>query len=240
MKNLKCPILIVFMIVCLVSPIIADSMPFTDYGSGTTIQLAVGGGIWQFNWGHGPWTWFDNDDSSILDSTVTSIFDVHATAAADISAELVATMPVEGTLTLTAHDENDQDTITGSMVLSGSGINVIDINAARVFVNEETGMFMAPFKPLDPKLTLNLDEVTGVFADIEQVGEWDMYWEGWYVAPLSEGMDLQDNIFAVLGGQVPLVGGVGEVVLRGQYIPEPATLSLLALGSIAFLRRRRS
>ena len=224
---------------CLFISIPSMAAIFTDYGSGTTVELAVGGGIWQVNWGQGPWTWFDPVGTSILDSTVTSIFDVHAIAPADITPELVATMFVEGTLTLTAHDPGDPDIVTGTMVLSGSGKNVIEMNAANVFSDEETGVFMAPFKPLEPKLTMNLQETTGIYEDIEQVGDWDFYWAGWYVAPLIEGMALQDNIFAVLGGQAPLVGGVAEFTLTGDSVPEPATLMLLSLGSVMFLRKRR-
>lgn len=229
---------IIMCFVCISIPSMA-AITFTDYGSGSTIELAAGSGIWQINWGQGPWTWFEPAGTSILDSTVSSIFDVHTTAPAEISPELLATLYVDGILTLSAHDPGDAGVVTGTMVLSGSGKNVVDINAANVFVDEETGMFMAPFKPLEPKLTLNLQEVTGVFEDIEQVGEWEFYWAGWYAAPLIEGMALQDNIIVALGGQVPLVGGVAEFTLTGEYVPEPATVMLLSLGSVMFLRKRR-
>jgi hypothetical protein len=35
-------------------------------------------------------------------------------------------------------------------------------------------------------------------------------------------------------------GGLVEFTLRGTYVPEPVTLSLLALGALTFLRRRRA
>lgn len=218
---------------------IGYGLTFTDYGSGTTVELTSGAGVWQVNWGQGPWTWFDPIGASILDSTVTGVFDVHTTAPADISADLVATLPIEGTLTLSSHDPGDPGTVTGTMVLSGSGQTVIDINASRVFVDEEGGMFMAPIKPLDSKSALTLQEATGIFADIEQIDDWDLYVAGWYAAPLIEGLALQDNIFAALGGQVPLIGGLAEFALTGEYIPEPATVTLLGLGGLALLRRRR-
>ncbi len=224
------------MLVVLLSCSAAWGVVFTDYGSGATIELAAGAGVWQINWGQGPWTWFDPVGGSILDSSVTSIFDVHATAPADISPDLLATLPVAGTLTLTAYEG---DTAVGTMVLSGTGQNVIDINASRIEGDPATGIFLAPFRPLDPKLTMLLDEKTGIFEDIEQIGEWDFYWSGYYAGPLVEGLSLQDNIFAALGGQVPVIGGVAEFTLTGQYIPEPATISLLAFGAVALLRKRR-
>ena len=193
---------------------------FTDYGSGTTIELAVGKGIWQLNWGQGPWIWSDSNGQSLLDPNVSGLLDLHATAPADVSADLIATLPIAGTLTLSAHDEIYKDVIIGTMVLSGTGINAIDINASRVLVDEGSGMAFAPFHPPDPKLTLTLDEATGVFAYIDQVGDWELSLAGSYAAPLVKGLELQDNILAALGGQVPIIGGIGEFALTGRYIPD--------------------
>ena len=77
---------------------------FADYGSGTTIEISVGKGIWQLNFGQGPWTWSDDTSEPLLDSNVSGILDLHATAPADVSADLLATLPIAGKLTLTAHD----------------------------------------------------------------------------------------------------------------------------------------
>ncbi|MCH8120489.1 MAG: hypothetical protein IIC00_12265 [Planctomycetes bacterium] len=197
-----------------------NPVPFTDYGSGTTIELTVGKGIWQLNWGQGPWTWSDSTDQPLLDPNVSGILDLRTTAPADVSAELIATLPIAGTLTLSAHDETYKDVIIGTMVLSGTGINVIDINASRVIVDEGSGMFLAPFHPPAPKLTLTLDEATGVFAYIDQIGDWELSLAGSYAVPLVKGLELQDNIFAALGGNVPLIGGIGAFALTGQYIPD--------------------
>lgn len=197
-----------------------EPIPFSDHGSGTTIELAVGKGIWQLNWGQGPWTWSEVTGSCLLDSNVSGILDIHTTAPADVSADLVATLPIAGTLTLSAHDEDYKDVTTGTMVLSGTGINVIDINASRVIMDEGSGMCFAPFHPPAPKLTLTLEQATGVFEYIEQTGDWELNIAGSYAAPLIGGLGLQDNILAVLGGQVPIIGGIGTFALNGQYIPD--------------------
>lgn len=198
----------------------AAPVPFTDYGSGTTIELFAGGAIWQLNWGQGPWTWSDSNDLPLLDPNVSAVLDLRTTAPADVSADLIATLPIAGTLTLSAHDEKYKDVTVGTMILSGAGINVIDINASRVIVDEGSGMFLAPFHPPEPKVTLTLDEATGVFAYIDQVGDWELSLAGSYVIPLIEGLELQDNIFTALGGNVPLIGGIGTFALTGQYIPD--------------------
>jgi len=193
---------------------------FADYGSGTTTQLFAGGAVWKLNWGQGPWTWSDSTDQPLLDSNVSAVLDLLTTAAADVSADLVATLPIAGTLTLSAHDEHFPDVTTGTMVLSGAGINVIDINASRVIVDEGAGMFLAPFHPPEPKVTLTLDEATGVFGHINQVGVWELSLAGSYAIPLIEGLELQDNIFTALGGNVALIGGIGQFALTGFYAPD--------------------
>lgn len=225
MEKVKC-VSIVVAVALIVGPLATttnsaeDPNSFTDYGSGTTIELAVGKGIWQLNWGQGPWTWSDSTSQHLLDPNVSGLLDIHATAPADVSADLIATLPIAGTLTLSAHDENYKDVIIGTMVLRGTGINAIDINASRVLVDEGSGMAFAPFHPPDPKLTLTLDEATGVFAYIDQVGDWELSLAGSYAAPLVKGLGLQDNILAALGGQVPIIGGIGEFALTGLYIPD--------------------
>ncbi|MBC8471148.1 MAG: hypothetical protein H8D56_16930 [Planctomycetes bacterium] len=197
------------------------SVSFADYGSGTTTQLFAGGAVWQLNWGQGPWTWSDStEDQPLLDTNVSAVLDLRTTAAADVSADLVATLPIGGTLILTANDEDYKDVSIGTMVLSGAGINVIDINASRVIVDEGSGMFLAPFHPPGPKVTLTLEEATGVFAYINQAGTWELSLAGSYAIPLIEGLELQDNIMTALGGNVALIGGIGEFALTGQYVPD--------------------
>ena len=199
---------------------------FTDYGSGITTELFAGGAIWQLNWGQGPWTWFDSAYQPLLNSNVSGVLDLRTTGAADVSADLVATLPLAGTLTLTAHDEDYKDVTTGTMTLSATGINVIDINASRVIVDEASGMFLAPFPPPEPKVTLTLDEATGVFAYIEQVGDWELNIAGSYAVPLIKGLTLQNNIFTALGGNVALIGGIGTFALSGQYTPDMSKMPM--------------
>ena len=202
--------------------ILADitPVPFADYGSGTTVELFAGGATWQLKWGQGPWTWSESTAPALLDSSVSGILDLRTTAAAAVSADLVATLPIAGTLTLSAHDKDYKDVTTGTMVLSGAGINVIDINASRVIVDEASGMFLAPFHPPAPKVTLTLEEATGVFEYIDQAGDWELSLAGSYAIPLIKGLGLQDNIFTALGGKVALIGGISTFALSGQYTPD--------------------
>ena len=216
---------------CAISGFILTEIPetsiaFADYASGTTIELAVGKGIWQLNWGQGPWTWSELTGLPLLDSNVSGILDMYTTAPANVSADLVATLPVACTLTLSAHDEDYKDVTIGTMVLSGSGINVIDINASRVIMDEGSGMCFAPFHPPGPKLSLTLEEATGAFVYISQTGDWELSLAGSYAAPLVEGLGLQDNILAALGGKVPVIGGIGTFALSGQYTPDMSKMPL--------------
>jgi hypothetical protein len=94
---------------------------------------------------------------------------------------------------------------------------VIEGNASRVLVDEGTGMFLAPFRPPGPELTLTLDEATGVFAYVKQAGDWRLELAGLYAAPLVDGLKLQSNILSALTGGIPLVGGMGTFALSGRY-----------------------
>jgi predicted ester cyclase len=197
---------------------------FTDFGSGSTTELFAGGATWQVNWGQGPWTWSESTGEPLLDSNVSAVMDLRTTGPADISADLMATLPIGGTVTITAHDAHFPEVVTGTMVLSGVGMNVIDINASRVIVDEGSGMFLAPFHPPGPQVMLTLEQATGVFGHITQVGPWELVLAGSYAVPLVPGAELQDNIFTALGGEVALIGGIGEFSLSGLYAVDAAKL----------------
>ncbi|MCL5280178.1 MAG: hypothetical protein M1376_09760 [Planctomycetes bacterium] len=196
----------------------AAPVPFADYGSGTTIELVSGKGTWQINWGQGPWTWSDVTTASpLLGSNVSGILAIQTTAPAKISADLVATLPIAGTLTLSAHDQNNGNGVIGTMVLNCVGVNIVDMNASRLIVDQGTGMALAPFRPPGPEAALTLKEATGVFAYVKQVGDWRLQLAGLYAAPLIPGVKLQDNLMQALGGKVALIGGLGDFALSGQY-----------------------
>lgn len=209
--------LVFFAVMVLATTVAAAPIPFADYGSGTTIELVSGKGTWQINWGQGPWTWCDDTASPLLGSNVSSILALQTTAPAKVSADLVATLPIAGTLTLSAHDQNNGNGVIGTMVLGGTGVNIVDLNASRVLVDQGTGMAFGPFRPPGPEVTLALKEATGVFAYVKQAGDWRLQLAGLYGMPLMKGVKLQDNIMQALGGKVALIGGVGNFVLSGQY-----------------------
>ena len=180
--------------------------------------MVSGKGTWQINWGQGPWTWSDNTTAlPLLGANVSSILALQTTAPAKVSADLVATLPIAGTLTLSAHDQNNGNGVIGTMVLSGTGVNIVDLNASRVLVDQGTGMALAPFHPPGPEVALTLKEATGVFAYVKQAGDWRLQLAGLYAMPLIKGVKLQDNIMQALGGKVALIGGLGDFALSGQY-----------------------
>lgn len=189
------------------------------YGSGTTTELVSGKGTWQINWGQGPWTWSDNEGEPLFGSNVSSVLALHTTAASTVSADLVATLPVQGDLTLTARDKNNGNVVIGTMSLSGTGVNIIDINASRVIVDEGSGIGMAPFHAPGPELAMTLNEATGVFAYIRQTGDWRLELAGLYALPLAQEGATQAHILAALGGKVPLIGGLATFALSGEYDP---------------------
>jgi hypothetical protein len=213
------PSLMLLVVVAIGICAIAEPIPFADYGSGTTISLVAGKGTWQMNWGQGPWTWSTDSGQPLLGTNVSGILDIHTTAAAQISADLVATLPIAGTLTVSAYDKVNKSVLIGKMVLSGTGVNVIDINASRALMDEGTGMLLTPFRAPGPEMTLTLDEANGVFAYVKQVGNWRLQLAGLYAGALMKGAKLQDNIMAALGGKATLVGGVAQFALTGQYEP---------------------
>jgi hypothetical protein len=193
-------------------------VPFADYGSGTTTELVSGKGTWQINWGQGPWTWSDNEGESLLGSNVSSVLALQATGAAAINADMVGTLPIQGKLTLNAYDKSNANVVIGTMLLSGTGVNIIDINASRVIVDEGSGIGMASFHAPGPELTMTLNEATGVFAYIRQTGDWRLELAGLYAMPLMEGGATQANILAAMTGKVPLIGGLGTFALSGSYV----------------------
>jgi hypothetical protein len=192
---------------------------FADYGSGTTTELVSGKGTWQINWGQGPWTWTDNTGATLFGSNVSSVLVLHTTAPAKVSADMVATLAVQGDLLLTARDKSNADVVIGTMSLSGTGVNIVDLNASRVIVDQGSGIGMAPFHAPGPELAMTLNEATGVFAYIRQTADWRLQLAGLYAMPLAGEGITQTHILAALGGKVPLIGGLGTFALSGQYDP---------------------
>jgi hypothetical protein len=190
---------------------------FADYGSGTTTELISGKGTWQINWGQGPWTWSDNAGEPLFGSNVSSVLALHTTAPAKVNADMVVTLPVQGDLILTACDKSNAKVVIGTMSLTGTGVNIIDLNAARVVVDQGSGIGMAPFSAPGPELAMTLNEATGVFAYLRQTGDWRLELAGLYAMPLAGEGITQMHILKALGGEVPLIGGLGTFALSGQY-----------------------
>jgi hypothetical protein len=150
---------------------------------------------------------------------VSSVLALQTTAPAKVSADMVATLPIEGVFTLSARDRANANVVIGTMTLSGTGFNIIDLNASNAVLDEGSGVGMVGFHPPGPELAMTLDEATGVFAYIRQSGDWRLELAGLYAMPLAKEGPLQSHIMAALGGKVPLIGGLGVFALSGQYEP---------------------
>jgi len=81
---------------------------------------------------------------------------------------------------------------------------------------------------------------TGIFEDVVPVGAWEWHVSGVITVTRIPTLDVQTNMLAALQNSALIQGAQEEVVLTGQFIPEPTTLVLLTLGSVMVVRRRRS
>ena len=62
-----------------------------------------------------------------------------------------------------------------------------------------------------------MTEATGVYADIQQAGQWAWYVDGTMTVARLPDLPLQDNILAALQNSDLLLGACEEFVLTGWY-----------------------
>jgi len=218
----------------------AEPIPFTNYAALCQDELlytpegAPYGSHWSWRFAQGPWTWLSDDDPALPNWNMSAF----------VREEDL--WGVGGSLTITAHEPGDPSAVRGTLVLGIQGLDhAMNFSAADAIVDEDAGLIMVSFGyanlpgPPSTIITETLDK-TGVFQDIELVGEQNIYFNGHLFLRRIDGMDVQDNIMHVLQSGEGPIGGFCTAVWDGHYVPEPCTLAtLLSVGVVGLLRRTR-
>jgi len=198
-----------------------EPIPFTNHAAlcqETLLYTADGlpyGSHWSWRFAPGPWAWLSDADDALPHWTISAF------------AKEEDLWGVGGSLSMTAHEPGDPSAVRGTLVL---GIEALDhamnFSADDAIVDEGAGLIMITFGyqnlpgPASTIITGTLEK-TGVFKDIELVGEQNIYFNGHLFLRRIADMDLQDNINQIVQTEGPL-GGFCTAVWDGHYLPQPA------------------
>jgi len=120
---------------------------------------------------------------------------------------------------------------TGDLDTPGNGIVIMDEAGWQHSISNQTLIFNDKFPAALPHGE-KAGAINSGFFSQDGPGLFSNY----YGSPLPEG----GWYVVITDGAVGDVGSFESVTLRGTVVPEPATLTLLALGAVAVLRRRRA
>lgn len=150
---------------------------------------------------------------------------------------LVLTIPINDTITYNARDTEGND--LGQLSILATGTQKLDLNAGSAMVDEDAGTIQVTVGPhvmgYQP-VSFSVLEETGMYASDVRVLEDSLlgYAGGFFLLPQDDdpNTSLQENILTAWeAGQI--IGADLAGVISGQYVPEPSTISLAALGLFA-------
>src|SRR5262249_46059192 len=110
---------------------------FCEAGSAVALQFGAGGAVWSQTWGLPGWSWLQCDASpniGFLDQNVVGRQATTTSGSPAIDANLVLQLPFQGTITLTAYEEEDATQVAGEIIGRMSGSFVADLNAAHAVI----------------------------------------------------------------------------------------------------------
>jgi hypothetical protein len=197
-----------------------DPIPFTNYAAlcqedlQWTAEGVPYGSHWSWRFSQGPFTWRSDDDAPLPNWSMSAFAREEDIWAGGSS------------LTVVAHEPGDPSAVRGTMLLGIQGLDhAMNLNADDAIVDEDAGLIMTSFGypnlPGQPSTIITETlEKTGVFENIELVGDQNIYFNGHLFVRRIEGMDVQENIIQAITTEGPM-GGFCTAVWDGEYIVLP-------------------
>jgi hypothetical protein len=135
-----------------------------------------------------------------------------------IDANLVLFLPFQGTITLTAHANQNPAKIAGEIKGQMTGTFVADLNAAHAVIGPDTIIIQfGQSVHSAPDALIAVTETTGKFKSIQAEGNWEWRVSGTITIARVPSLAPQLNILAALQNPALLLGAQEEVMLSGTY-----------------------
>jgi len=194
---------------------------FCEYASATALQLTAGGAVWSQQWGLPSWSWYDCQASpniGFLNEYVTGRQETVTSGTPVVDPNLLLFLPFQGTLTLTAYDEDNPEQVSGRIAGAMSGTFVADLNAAHATITDSTiTIAFGQSVHSGPDALIQVTQTTGTFQSLHASGDWDWRVSGTVTIARVATLDPQTNLLGALRNSALLLGASEEVVLSGQY-----------------------
>ncbi|HEU0010590.1 MAG TPA: hypothetical protein VFT34_12310 [Verrucomicrobiae bacterium] len=200
---------------------LAKAQSFCESGSATALQLGAAGAVWIQQWGLPAVDWYDcsaEPNIPLLNENVVGRQETRTSGAPAIDANLVLRLPFQGTITLTAYEDDNPAEVAGQIEGAMRGTFVADLNAAHAVVTDTT-ITIAFGQSLhsDPDALITVTSATGKFQSIRAVGDWQWHVLGTVTIARVPARPPQLNIFDALTNSALILGAEEETVLSGDY-----------------------